>query len=223
MFTLLRRFAIAALLAAGLPAAVTGAPATVWNLELARGRTGRTSVTVLNRCKAAHVFETGAEDKTLRQVEKALSLKRERSFELKTIGRPVTLFRLTAPERGHSAAVGALQKYPAVRFAQPNFLYNLEQSSSNDPYRDRQYALTLVSPQTVGSCTGTSPAAAQVSGVVALLLLVRPELQPAEVRQLLEETARDLGPPGRDDQFGWGAVDVCRALSKLTGDAEFCR
>jgi subtilisin family serine protease len=82
---------------------------------------------------------------------------------------------------------------------------------------------TLVSPQTVGSCTGTSPAAAQVSGVVALLLQVRPELSPAEVRQLLEETARDLGPPGRDDQFGWGAVDVCRALSKLTADPGFCR
>jgi subtilisin family serine protease len=82
---------------------------------------------------------------------------------------------------------------------------------------------TLASPQLFGPTTGTSPAAAQVSGVVALLLQLRPDFSPAQVRQLLEETARDLGPPGRDEQFGSGAVDVCRAVSKLTSDPTPCR
>lgn len=56
--------------------------------------------------------------------------------------------------------------------------------------------------------TGTSMAAAHVSAAVALLLAARPELRPAEVEALLTSTARDLGPPGRDDAFGAGLLDV---------------
>jgi len=520
MVTTFNRNFLAALLAAALPATLAGAPTMAWNLELPRGRTARTTVTVINRCHASHTFEvtgdpkapwlsfpgavsvspppggsltvdavvdtralevgerqaqvtvrcldcgseigctqdrdliearlkvlwseedlrsleqaeafpgevlavleTGADGKALRQVEKSLSLKSESSFELSTIGRTVTLFRITAPGRGLAAVLGVLQKDPAVRFAQPNFLYQTEQSSTNDPYRDKQYALdrlgvsrvqdrttgrgvnvavldsfvnakhpdlagiigetvdffskarpsateghgtamsgiiaaranngigiagvapdatllairvcgshsdrarevcssdaiargmdfsivrrarvanmslagsvydplvarlvyraveggmvvvaatgndglegtvrfpaalepviavtaidredqlyhranrgtrvdlaapgvdifSLASPQPFGATTGTSPATANVSGVAALVLQIRPDLSPADLRRLLEETARDLGPPGRDDQFGWGAVDVCRALSKLTEDAGFCR
>jgi subtilisin family serine protease len=518
MRTMLRRVAMAALTAAGFSAGSSATAATVWNLELARGRTARTTVTVSNRCHAVHTFEvtgdekapwlsfpsaapvsvppggaqtveavvdtraldpgehratvtvrcldcgsepgctqdrdvfdtrlkvlwteddlrsleqadvfpgevlavleTGADRRALQQAEKSLSLKSESSFELRSIGCTVTRFRMTAPERGLAAVLGSLQKEKAVRLAEPNFLYRAEQSSTNDPYREKQYALnsmgvsrlgglttgrgvavavldsfvnpkhpdlagaisesvdffersrpgpfeahgtmmagiigaranngvgiagiapeatviavracgalsmrahevcpsdaiargldfaiadqarvismslagpydplvsqlveravdtgivlvaatgndslgtvlypaafekviavtaidredrlfekanrgrrvdlaapgvdvfTLTWPQTVASCTGTSPAAAQVSGVVALLLQLRPKLTPADVRQLLEGTARDLGPPGRDDQFGWGAVDACRAVSKLTGDASLCR
>jgi hypothetical protein len=511
--------AVPAMLAGGLSTALAADLPTVWNLQLARGRSARTTVTVLNRCHAAHSFEvtgdpkapwlsfpgptsvspppggnltveavvdaralepgehlaqvtvrcldckselacsqdrdlfdarlkvlwsdedlqsidqaeffpaevlavldTGADPKALAQVEKLLSLKAERSFALPTIGRTVTLFRMTAPERGLAAALGALQKEPAVRFAQPNFLYHVTQRSTNDPNRGEQWALdslgasrvqdrttgrgvtvavldsfvnpkhpdlagafagsadffersrpllteahgtmmsgiigaranngigiagvapdatllavrvcgglspgahevcssdalargldfsiahgarvvnmslagsaydplvarvayraveggialvaatgneglvgtvrfpaalepviavtaidredhlyqganqgsrvdlaapgvdilSLAAPQPLGTTTGTSPATAHVSGVVALLLQVHPELSPAEMRRLLEETARDLGPPGRDDQFGWGAVDVCRALAKLTGDSAPC-
>jgi len=509
------RLATLAAVSFALAAAALAAPATVWNLQLERGKSARTSVTVTNRCQAAHTFEvvvdpkarwfsvpgaataslapgahaavealvdaralaageyvapinvrcldcgaeplcsqnrdafdarlkvlwsaedlrsldestvvpgeilafleTGADDKSLRQVLKALDVKVERSYELKTIGRTAAHLKMAAPEKGLAAVLGAVQNDPAVRFAQPNFLYALEAS---DPYSDRQYALqslgasrahrattgrgisvavldsfvntrlpnlkgaipdsvdffrkarpgpteahgtmmagligarenngegiagiapdaTLIAVRVCGAtaphskeictsdalsmgldfaiadqarvismslagpydpivsrlveravdggivvvgatgndgretvlypaalekviavtaidksehlyekanrgarvdvaapgvnvvtltplgsvapCTGTSPAAAEVSGVVALLLQVKPKLTPEEVRRLLEETARDLGPPGRDDQFGWGAVDACRALAKLTGDTEFCR
>ncbi|MCM3875819.1 MAG: S8 family serine peptidase [Thermoanaerobaculia bacterium] len=65
-----------------------------------------------------------------------------------------------------------------------------------------------------GPSTGTSIATAHVSGVVALLLSAHPGLSPKEVEDILTSTASDLGPPGKDDTFGWGAVDACRALAK---------
>src|SRR5262249_42171464 len=63
--------------------------------------------------------------------------------------------------------------------------------------------------------SGTSVAAAHVSGVAALLLDRDPNLDTAAVRDLLESTAKDLGSKGRDDQFGWGLVDPYRALKSL--------
>jgi subtilisin family serine protease len=63
--------------------------------------------------------------------------------------------------------------------------------------------------------TGTSVAAAQVSGIVALLLEARPSLTPQDVRKVLLSTARDLGPKGRDDQFGAGLADAYGAVESL--------
>lgn len=63
--------------------------------------------------------------------------------------------------------------------------------------------------------SGTSVAAAEVSGVAALLLEARADLKPQEVRRLLAETAVDLGPPGRDPIFGAGLVDAAAALARL--------
>ena len=63
--------------------------------------------------------------------------------------------------------------------------------------------------------TGTSVAAAQVSGIVALLLEAKPGLTPQAVRKALLSTARDLGPKGRDDQFGAGLADAYGAVQSL--------
>src|ERR1700719_999669 len=54
--------------------------------------------------------------------------------------------------------------------------------------------------------TGTSVAASEVSGVVALLIERNAALTPAEVRKILMDTARDLGPRGRDRDFGAGLI-----------------
>ena len=69
---------------------------------------------------------------------------------------------------------------------------------------------------TYQTMTGTSVAAAQVSGIVALLLEARPSLTPQDVRKALLSTARDLGPEGRDDQFGAGLADAYGAVQSLT-------
>ena len=61
--------------------------------------------------------------------------------------------------------------------------------------------------------SGTSYAAAEVSGVAALLLQREPTLTPDQLRRLLETTARDLGLKGRDSKFGAGLVDAFAAVS----------
>jgi hypothetical protein len=66
--------------------------------------------------------------------------------------------------------------------------------------------------------SGTSFAAAHVSGIVALILERKPDLTPDAVRAILIASARDLGPRGRDDAFGAGLVDAYQALlSVATG------
>jgi hypothetical protein len=61
--------------------------------------------------------------------------------------------------------------------------------------------------------TGTSYSAAEVSGIVALMLQYRGALTPDQVRDTLLSTAKDLGPAGRDDDYGAGLTDAYRALT----------
>lgn len=60
--------------------------------------------------------------------------------------------------------------------------------------------------------TGTSFAAPMVSGVVALMMARNPALDVKTIRNILMVTARDLGSPGRDDQYGAGLLDAFRAV-----------
>jgi hypothetical protein len=62
--------------------------------------------------------------------------------------------------------------------------------------------------------SGTSFAAAQVSGVAALLLERNRNLDAGSIRRILTATARDLGAPGHDDQFGAGLVDALSAVEQ---------
>jgi subtilisin family serine protease len=68
--------------------------------------------------------------------------------------------------------------------------------------------------------TGTSVAAAHVSGVAALLIERNPSIDVATVHEILTSSAKTLAPGslgrnGRDDQFGWGLVDPAQALADL--------
>lgn len=58
----------------------------------------------------------------------------------------------------------------------------------------------------------TSAAAAQVSGVAALLVGSGRASRPAVVAAALRAGARDLGPPGRDREYGDGLVQAAAAL-----------
>ena len=60
--------------------------------------------------------------------------------------------------------------------------------------------------------TGTSVAAAQVSGIVALLLERNPEHTPADIRRILTASAKRLGPGEGDANFGAGLTDPLKAL-----------
>jgi subtilisin family serine protease len=65
--------------------------------------------------------------------------------------------------------------------------------------------------------TGTSVAAAEVSGVAALLIERNPSLTPADVRRILMSTAKDLGPKGKDRDFGAGLVNAAQAVAAVKG------
>lgn len=58
------------------------------------------------------------------------------------------------------------------------------------------------------TASGTTAAAAYVSGVAALIMSARPDLSPHQVRQRLTETAVDIGPPGIDAFSGFGRLDA---------------
>ncbi|HKR11401.1 MAG TPA: S8 family serine peptidase [Pyrinomonadaceae bacterium] len=69
---------------------------------------------------------------------------------------------------------------------------------------------------------GSSEAAAHVTGVVALLLEKKPTISPAQIQNLLERTATDLGPRGKDSIFGSGLVDACESLKSIMGIGQTC-
>jgi subtilisin family serine protease len=74
------------------------------------------------------------------------------------------------------------------------------------PAPDNTYQLT----------TGTSVASAEVAGVAALLIERNPNLGPEDVRKVLTQSARRLGPKDRDDDFGSGLVDPSKAVQTAT-------
>ena len=68
---------------------------------------------------------------------------------------------------------------------------------------------------------GTSQATPQVTGLASLLLTLRPQLTPAQVKAIIQSTADDrVGPAtedaaGWDPYFGYGRINAMRALSSV--------
>jgi hypothetical protein len=73
----------------------------------------------------------------------------------------------------------------------------------------------MIAPIAGGSdlVTGTSFAAAIASGAVANLLHANPGLSADQVEKALAVTATDLGPAGRDDDFGYGLLNAKAAFA----------
>lgn len=61
--------------------------------------------------------------------------------------------------------------------------------------------------------SGTSPAAAYVSGGIALIKQAWPQLTAAQIVHLVKTTATDLGAKGVDEVYGWGLVNFDRATA----------
>ena len=61
--------------------------------------------------------------------------------------------------------------------------------------------------------TGTSMASPHVAGVAALVQSLHPDYGPDEIRQVLQDTAEDLGDAGWDEMYGHGLVDAHAAVS----------
>ena len=71
---------------------------------------------------------------------------------------------------------------------------------------------------------GTSMASPHVNGVVALMRQANPDISVQDIKQIIYETAYDLGPTGEDNSYGWGMIDayeaVQRVLDFITPDLE---
>jgi subtilisin family serine protease len=63
--------------------------------------------------------------------------------------------------------------------------------------------------------SGTSFATAYISGIAALILERDPGLDAGTIAQLIASGAEDLGPAGRDDDFGAGRVNALSALESV--------
>jgi subtilisin family serine protease len=105
-------------------------------------------------------------------------------------------------------AVGATDAHDRLFFASNRGSYIAVSAPGVDiflPAPDNKYQIT----------SGTSFSSAFVSGLAALMLQRNPALKADEVRAILMKTARDLGPPGPDDQFGAGEADAFAAVSAV--------
>ena len=79
-------------------------------------------------------------------------------------------------------------------------------------------------PEEYRTADGTSFAAPQVSAAAAMLLSLRPTLEPDQVTSILERSAADANastgcrgcPAGRDALSGWGRLDVAAAVAALS-------
>jgi subtilisin family serine protease len=63
------------------------------------------------------------------------------------------------------------------------------------------------------SASGTSFSAPLVSGLIAMLFSVDPDLTAEGVLEILRNTVDDLGAPGWDPEFGWGRINGFRAVA----------
>ncbi len=72
-------------------------------------------------------------------------------------------------------------------------------------------AIKTGSTDGIGGVSGTSPAAAIVSGGVALIKQAWPQLSAAQIVHLVKNTATDLGAAGVDEVYGYGMVNFDKA------------
>jgi len=98
---------------------------------------------------------------------------------------------------------------------------DIQPYSSRGPTKDGRQKPDLVAPDNVTTFSyisdafvGTSASAPYVAGCAALIMEIFKDDPDLDVREVLIESATDLGPPGPDNTYGYGLVN----LSKLEVD-----
>ncbi len=71
-------------------------------------------------------------------------------------------------------------------------------------------------PSEYGMMSGTSMAAPHVTGVVGLMFAVNPMLSATQAKNLLYNSARDIGNAGWDETYGYGEVNASAAVRAAT-------
>jgi thermitase len=60
--------------------------------------------------------------------------------------------------------------------------------------------------------SGTSMASPHVTALAALVRSANPQLKNTEVYEIIRKSAQDLGDPGKDKYYGYGLIDVVKAV-----------
>ncbi|MEW6496974.1 MAG: S8 family serine peptidase [Cyanobacteriota bacterium] len=139
--------------------------------------------------------------------------------DLNTTGQDVNGVAKLQSTHNNMISVGALQKTGTAT------VNNMTNATAVDlpTYSNRGTDLTLVaatdSPAmdkfgNMNFFTGTSAANPNLAGIASLVWSVNPSLTAAQVRQILVETAMDLGTTGRDNTFGSGLVNADAAVRR---------
>ncbi|MEY8746740.1 S8 family peptidase [Paenibacillus tundrae] len=76
-------------------------------------------------------------------------------------------------------------------------------------YPDNQYA----------ALSGTSMASPHVAALAGLIRSINPDLTNTEVMDLMRQSVIDLGDPGHDKYYGYGQVDVYKALQAASSNS----
>src|SRR5262249_4607802 len=93
--------------------------------------------------------------------------------------------------------------HAAVSVTGPEVVLAAPATDLVQPYPGHRYA----------TGTGTSASTAVIAGAAALVRARFPHLSAAEVVHRLEATAIDKGAPGRDDEYGYGLINIVGALT----------
>lgn len=98
----------------------------------------------------------------------------------------------------------------------------VDQNKTREVYSTTGDQVSLVAPgrsiftttinSSYSSGTGTSFAAPQVSGAAALVWSIAPQLTNNDVRDILLQSAQDLGAQGKDKEYGYGLLDLKKAV-----------
>jgi subtilisin family serine protease len=97
---------------------------------------------------------------------------------------------------------------PGLDFSSPGSDIVTTDRTGSDGYVPGDYVYT----------SGTSFASPYAAGVAALILSQRPSLTPSQVETIMQSTARDLGTPGYDTDFGHGLVRADDAMQTVNGE-----
>jgi len=63
--------------------------------------------------------------------------------------------------------------------------------------------------------SGTSMSCPHIAGIIALMRAANPDVDVTTVKQILMDTATDLGSPGNDNNYGYGFVDAFAAVLEV--------
>jgi subtilisin family serine protease len=131
--------------------------------------------------------------------------------------------------KGGVVAVAAGNNGSCVSTPDDPYLLTVGATDSNDnlySWSNSGQNLDLVAPGNasgpmngggyVGS-GGTSIASPFVAGAAALVLSANPSLTPNQVEQILKQSSVDLGAPGWDSTYGYGRLDLERAVMMSVG------